>query len=394
MRLLHLNGHLDWKGGVEVYLLSLIPELEARSHKVVIGYAEGRPELVTRANLLPELEHADARSRRAGYETAARLLEQSRPDAVHVHQTHNVGVIQACMERVPTMLHGHDYRYLCPASTFYQRRSQSICGRVAGPACFAVTVTRHCLTPRPRYALPYYHRVRWMSRQRAQFAHVVAPSAGCRERFLAAGFEAEQVTTLPYFCPIAPRAQPRPQPARETLLYIGRAGANKGYRYFVEALGRLSEQVRGVMVGNFSEAERAAVRALAAEAGCAQRLELRPWLGREGIAAAFAEASVFVFPSIWPETLGIVGLEALATGVPVVASDVGGVREWLHDGKTGYLVPPKSPAALAARARELIADHALNQRMGEEGIALIRERFGMEHHVSRLEALYQRVAES
>lgn len=394
MRLLHLNGHLDWRGGVEVYLLSLIPELKARGHQTIVGYAEGRPELVTHAIKLAELEHADTGSRRAGYEAAVRLLEQSRPDVAHIHQTHNLGVIQACVERVPTILHGHDYRYVCPASTFYQRRSQSICGRVAGPGCFAVTVLRHCMTPRPRYAFPYYRRVRWIGHHQGRFAHVIAPSEGCRARFVAAGFEGGKVTTLPYFCPIPARQQPRPMPSRETILFIGRASLNKGYRYFVEALGRLPAQVRGVMVGDFSDAEQGALRALAVEAGCAQRLELRSWVGREGIAAAFAEASVFVFPSIWPETLGIVGLEAFATGVPVVASDVGGVREWLLDGETGYLVPPKSPEALAARVWELIADVQLNRRMGERGIALIRERFSIEGHISRLEAIYKRVASS
>jgi glycosyltransferase involved in cell wall biosynthesis len=70
------------------------------------------------------------------------------------------------------------------------------------------------------------------------------------------------------------------------------------------------------------------------------------------------------------------------------------VREWLHDGETGYLVPPKDPEAIAARAGELMADQALNRRMGERGIALIRERFSIEGHVSRLEAIYERVAGS
>ena len=64
------------------------------------------------------------------------------------------------------------------------------------------------------------------------------------------------------------------------------------------------------------------------------------------------QSNVLVFPSVWAETLGIVGLEALAHGVPVVASDVGGVREWLDDEKTGFLVPPKSPQAIASAIQQ------------------------------------------
>ena len=389
MRILHLNEHLDWKGGVEVYLLSLIPELERRGHEVVVGYVHGRPELVSHAELMPELEKADGAARRAGHAATRALIERHRPDVVHVHQTHNQGVIEACLEAVPTVIHGHDYRYLCPASSFFYRRSQTICRLSAGPHCFAVTVARHCLTPRPQYAFPYYGRVRWARRQRNRFAHVVAPSESCRDRFLQAGFAGDKVTTLPYFCPIPALDEPRPLPVRPTLLFVGRIAPNKGARYFVEALGVLSAEVHGVMVGNFDEGSRREMIELARSIGCQNRLELRPWAGREEVAAAFRQATVFVFPSIWPETLGIVGLEALATGVPVVASDVGGVREWLRDGENGFLVPPKDGVAIAARASALLADAALNRTFGQRGQALIQERFSTDWHVGRLLALYE-----
>lgn len=389
MRILHLNEHLDWKGGVEVYLLSLLPELEARGHEVFVGYAEGRAELATHAFQLTELSSAQRADVRSGYSAAQLAIERYRPDLVHVHQTHNQGVIHACFERIPTIIHGHDYRYLCPASSFFYRRSETICQRAAGPACFAVTLARHCLTPRPRYALPYYQRVRWAHRQHECFAHVVAPSESCRLRFIQAGFDAGRVTTLPYFCPIPARERPRPLPEPQTLLFIGRISPNKGGRYFVEALARLPESVRGVMVGNFDAASRESVARLASAVGCASRLDLRPWAGREEVSRAFQQASVFVFPSIWPETLGIVGLEALATGVPAVASDVGGVGEWLKEGETGYLVPPKDSAAIADRAARLLTDPGLNHRLGQQGIDLIRGRFSTDYHLGRLIDLYE-----
>jgi glycosyltransferase involved in cell wall biosynthesis len=146
------------------------------------------------------------------------------------------------------------------------------------------------------------------------------------------------------------------------------------------------------MVGNFTHDSRDAVVSQASAVGCADRLELRPWAGREEIGAAFEQASVFVFPSIWPETLGIVGLEALATGVPVVASDVGGVREWLVDGETGYLVPPKDAGALAGRVGELLASPERNLAFGRNGIALINRKFAVAGHVDQLEAIYRQAA--
>jgi glycosyltransferase involved in cell wall biosynthesis len=164
--------------------------------------------------------------------------------------------------------------------------------------------------------------------------------------------------------------------------------ANKGYDVFIEALGRLGAGVQGTMVGDFDDQTRARVMAIARSSGCADRIELRPWARREEITEAFAAASVFVFPSIWPETLGIVGLEALATGVPVVASDVGGVREWLRDGENGYLVPPKDSVAIAERVRLLLDSPERNRAFGEAGLALMREKFAVSVHTDQLEAIY------
>jgi glycosyltransferase involved in cell wall biosynthesis len=99
--------------------------------------------------------------------------------------------------------------------------------------------------------------------------------------------------------------------------------------------------------------------------------------------------SVFIFPSLWPETLGIVGVEALSRGVPVVASDVGGVREWCHDGETGYVVPPKDAAAIADRVQRLIGDDQILKTFGKRGLELIRNRFLPHQHVNQLVSWYQ-----
>ena len=387
---LHLNQHLAWRGGVETYLLSMLPELERRGHGTAVVYGEGEAGLVRDAHAEPSLGRADRAAERAGYRALGALLDTLRPEVVHVHQLYNLGALRACLERAPVLLHGHDYRYLCPASSFYYRRPREVCGRVAGPGCFATTLHKHCLTPRPRYALDYYRRVRWVARHAQRFAGVLAPSEAARQRFLAAGFEPARVAVHPYFCTLPPGDAPRPLPHQPTVLFIGRIRPNKGTETFVEAFARLPGDTRAIMVGDFTAAARASVGALAGRLGCADRMQLRPWVAREEIRAVFEQATVFVFPSLWPETLGIVGLEALACGVPVVASDIGGVREWLKEGETGYLVEPKNAAQFAERIKALLMNEALNVEMGRNGQRLIRERFTPEHHVERLLELYRR----
>jgi glycosyltransferase involved in cell wall biosynthesis len=112
------------------------------------------------------------------------------------------------------------------------------------------------------------------------------------------------------------------------------------------------------------------------------------------VLALLDETSVFVFPSLWPETMGIVGVEALSRGVPVVASDVGGVREWCVDGETGFVVPPKDAAAMSDRIERLVSDEQRLQAFGERGLTLVREKFLPHQHVDQLVEWYQRAADS
>jgi glycosyltransferase involved in cell wall biosynthesis len=389
MKILHLNDHLSWSGGIETYLLSLIPELEAIGHSQVVGYAEGDGSLLSSATQLPFLAQSGRKARRDGRRQTMAILADVQPDVVHVHNIHNTGVLEACLKAVPTILHGHDYRYLCPASSFYFRGHEAICERTCGPLCFAATVRGRCMSLRPPYAWSYYHRVRFVAKHARSFAVAIANSRYMGDRFEQAGFRADQVSVLPYFCPLEPLDRIRPLPSRPTILFIGRARANKGFRYFVEALGRLPADVQGIMVGDFSSESTAAVRQLASEWNCSDRLELRPWASRENIHDVYRAATVLVVPSIWAEPLGIVGLESLACGVPVVGSDVGGVREWLIDGKTGRLVPPKDSAAIARAVVAILNSPDQGLSLGQHGCDLIRSKFSTTGHVDGLLQLYE-----
>jgi glycosyltransferase involved in cell wall biosynthesis len=245
------------------------------------------------------------------------------------------------------------------------------------------------MSPRPRYALDYYRRVKWFERNSRRFAGVVAPSEAARQRFLAAGFEPSSARTLPYFCSLIPAEAPRRLPDQPTVLFIGRVRPNKGVDTFLEAVARLPSEVRALMVGDFTAESREKIEARAVVLGMSERLEMRGWSSRDDVRQVFEEATVLAFPSLWPETLGIVGIEALACGVPAVASDIGGVREWLLPGETGVLVPPKDPVALAAALQELLFDESRNRQFGRNGIRLIHDNFSVETHIAGLLQIYK-----
>jgi N-acetyl-alpha-D-glucosaminyl L-malate synthase BshA len=160
-----------------------------------------------------------------------------------------------------------------------------------------------------------------------------------------------------------------------------------------DAVSALAEVVRTrpavlVLVGDGPE--RAGVERLAASLGLAGRVA---FLGeRPDLGPLFSQADLFLLPSD-QESFGLAALEALASGVPVVASRVGGLPEVVVDGRTGLLVPPHDPRALAAAVLELLDDEPRRTDMGRAAREDAVTRFRPEPMVDRYEAIYREVAE-
>ncbi len=392
MRLLHLNDHLRWAGGIETWLLTVLPLLQSRGITSSVLFAHGEASLVHDGRCVPGIgsnrftdDHGTARA-------VAAEIADVKPAVIHINGIQNLGAMRACLDSgTPVIMTGHDYRTICPASMFYHKRTQTTCHRTCGPGCVTTTLRKHCLTPRPRPAAYYYRRARWTMRHADRFAKLIAPSQGAATRFLAAGFASDRVQVLPYFCPMEPALVPRLIPERPTLTFIGRLAENKGWQTFIQALGKLPPTWQGIIVGPLTEDLETRARQLAEQAGCGNRLSLQPWAGRDEVRRVLQNTTIFTFPSLWPETLGIVGLEALSQGVPVIASDIGGVREWLEDGANGFLVPPGSADAIARTAQQIIETDSL-EAFGKRGIQTIRERFSADQHVDRLTKIYEEFA--
>jgi glycosyltransferase involved in cell wall biosynthesis len=120
------------------------------------------------------------------------------------------------------------------------------------------------------------------------------------------------------------------------------------------------------------------------------RVHLIGQIAREDVPALLRSADVVVSVP-WYEPFGMVPLEAMACGVPVVASAVGGHLDTVLDGRTGALVPPRDPGALAQRLRELLADPARLAAVGSAAAIRARSRYGWDRIAVEMELLYRRV---
>jgi len=178
------------------------------------------------------------------------------------------------------------------------------------------------------------------------------------------------------------------EPDEPLVLFVGRIEPLKGIDILLRAVAQMEGRFRLLVVGgDDKDGERLAdLKALAAELGIARRVLFLDAVPHSELPAYYNAADVCVVPSYY-ESFGLVALEAMACGIPVVASRVGGLRETVRDGQTGYLVPWRCPEPFAERLDLLLGNKPLRQSLGREARAAA-ERFRWAEVAARVEDVY------
>jgi len=189
------------------------------------------------------------------------------------------------------------------------------------------------------------------------------------------------------------------QPCDRTLLFVGRIEPLKGIDTLIQAIGLIRQRdvytCLTVIGGDptidleVEDSEMRRLQAICAEAGLS---DLVTFIGKRGqytLPYYYSAAEAVVVPSHY-ESFGMVALEAMACGTPVVASQVGGLAFLVKDGETGFTVPVEDPAALADRLVQLFCDPDLRSEMGQRAAAFAQE-YSWERIAARITALYQQL---
>jgi glycosyltransferase involved in cell wall biosynthesis len=241
------------------------------------------------------------------------------------------------LRSVPTVLSVTDYKGVCPISSKLLPTGQ-LCRHRAGLVCWrsGCVSLPHWLRDRPRYAL--------IRSGRRHIARVLACSRWVQRELAANGVPAEHLT-LPVPDPgPAFRRAPAPEPL---FVFCGRLDRIKGVALLLRAFARcrrVTPTARLRVVGEGPE--RPALEALARSLGLDGAVSFRGWVSPADVEHELADAWAQVVPSLWAEPLGLIALEAIVRGVPVIASAAGGLGEIVEHGRSGLLFPNGDEEAL------------------------------------------------
>lgn len=366
LRILHLFVSLP-VGGAENLLLSILRGLDPARYESVVCTLGERGALAARVEALgiPLVELGLMRrgtGRSEAVRALAELMRRERIDLLHTHLYH---------------------------ANFIGR----LAARRAGLPC---VVSIH-----NTYTRPKWHRrlINWWLARRHTGA-IIAGSGEIRRDILRYDHvRPELVEVIPNAVDLSrSESALTRQAARERLglragAYVlgtvGRLEEQKGHRFLLDALDRLRGQgLDAVLLLVGGGREEAALREQAGRLGLADHVQ---FLGmRDDLGDLFRAMDLFVMPSLW-EGLSLAMLSAMAAGLPVVATEVGGVPEVLGDDERGFVLPAGDAAALAQRISWCHVHPGEAARVGATGAAHVRERYSDAALVRRVAAVYERV---
>lgn len=182
------------------------------------------------------------------------------------------------------------------------------------------------------------------------------------------------------------------------ILHVARLVDKKGTAYLIDAFARLATRHPEATLAILGDGPlRAALQARVAQHGLEKRVEFAGAVPHRTVRERMARASVLALPSVTAESgdsegLGLVLLEAAASGLPVVGTLHGGIPEAVNDGVSGHLVPERDAPRLADALDALLSDASLRRRMGAAGRTLVCERFDIQAQSRQLEDIYRAFA--
>jgi len=382
VRILQAHTRYRQAGGEDAVVAAEAGLLRSGGHEVAQFEAQNPAGAVAAAGAMATAAWNPTAARRM----ADRITEFG-PEVVHVHNTWfamSPSVIEATRRQgVPVVLTLHNYRLMCSNGLLF--RDGRPCTDCVGNHPWHGVVHRCYRGSAPASAVAAtsiaLHRSRGTWRRGV--SAYIAMTEAARPLFVAAGLPSDRIVVKPHFV-ADPGPRRRPPSASRTVLYVGRLEVGKGIEVLLRAWRRLGDSNLELLV--IGEGPLRDVAQRVAPPG----VRFAGWLPSEQLRDHLLTARALAFPSEWYEPFGLTVVEAMAAGLAITASRIGGVEELLGPSADAQLVPPGDAEALAT-ALAALRDDAETDRVGGLMRHRYRERFTPAANLPLLESIYASV---
>ncbi len=376
--------------GAEQNILVTAPRLREEFALACLTWKRSGKDEASFESLFPEAVSVDfdgppAAVRREVEQAVTRL----NPDLIYVHKCVAIPVLEALVASGrPLVRMEHDHDIYCMRSYKYFPWNRRICMKKAGPCCLFPCLASIKRDRTRRWGVQwvsYRRQMRCLELSR-QFTAQFVVTRYMREELIRQGFPPDRILIFP----------PIPAPAvttfsssfseRNLIVFAGQIIRGKGLDVLLRALALCRSPFELAVLGSGSH--QAYCEGLSRELKLQDRVRFHGFVSFDKMADIYREATLVAVPSVWPEPIATIGLEVLRYGLPVVGFDAGGIRDWLRDGETGYLVPWMDVPAMAARIDELLADKDKARRLGAQGREFVNRAYAFDPYMARMKSVF------
>jgi glycosyltransferase involved in cell wall biosynthesis len=390
MKLLFIHERFGAFAGAESNLLHTAVELRRRGHTVGIlhGAGTGRSE----ATWCETFANRYGLATRDNFRLTQAAITDFAPDVIYIHKMDDLKVLEALVTAsVPVVHMVHDHEMYCLRGYKYHWQSREICTR---------PISAYCLVPcgaflaRNRDGIFPFQWKSYTGKKRElslnqRFHRLIVASDYMKQELLRNRFVAEKIEIHPPVPPGEDSASRSSFSERNLLIYAGQIVRGKGVDILLESLARVKVPFECVVLGDGNH--RSYCEALSRDLGLAGRVRFEGFIPQPLLKNYYHDATAMIMSSVWPEPFGAVGLEGMRHGLPVIAFDAGGIKEWLTDGHNGFLVPWMDRDCFARRVEQLLGNKTLARAMGERGRALVSQEYAFSRYIGGLESTFLQV---
>jgi glycosyltransferase involved in cell wall biosynthesis len=396
MKILYTHERLGSLAGAEANALITGRELTKKGHQLGILHGPSTGKNLDAWNeAFPEQHPWDVTSGSSSIHSTLKALKGFKPDLIYIHKLSDLPALETLSQSgIPIVRMIHDHDMYCMRSYKYNYFTREICRKPASAQCIFPCLASVVRNPGEGFPL------KWVSltakkkeiKINQSFARMVVVTEFMKEELLTNGFDEQKIEI---HAPVPLMGDPSIRSTfsdRNLILYAGQIIRGKGVDLLIKALSKLSTNFECIILGSGSH--KPYCEALSRKLGLEDKVHFKGFIPQEELKGYYRETSVVALSSIWPEPIATIGLEVMRYGLPVVAFDAGGIKDWLKDGENGYLVPWADTEAFASKLEFLLNNKEKAKILGLNGLEFVNKTYDFDEYINDLESLFANVVKN
>ncbi len=396
LKIVHINQYYNIFGGAEKYLLDICSYLEKLGHEIiVIASAENSAKNFDGRKVYLINNSYGIRSSLKLFGKLWKILKYENPDIIHLHNTRlflSPFFLRHLVKKKTVVKTIHDVSILCPKTRFkVLRKTDELCNSPMGFRCFK----DGCALSSNKQNSLFWNLHKFFFafldiRNARRIAKILVSSSYVYNELINNGFKSRNISIQPLFTDknLIQENCSTFDDRKHTILYVGRLDSSKGIMQFIEGLSLLeltNWQAEIIGEGEIRKYSEELVRQL----GMDGKIRFFGKLSGDELDSHYSRCTLLVMPSMIPESFGLVGIEAMAFGKPVVAYDSGGINEWLMDNETGFIVKRGDIRGLVNKISQILTDRQLAEKMGKRGMDRVQKYYRHDQYMKKLISTYE-----